>query len=56
MSRKFLVLLGMTLGSFIGGYIPVLFGADLLSFSSIIGNGIGGIIGIWISYKLTSGF
>lgn len=56
MSRKFLVLTGMTVGSLIGGYIPVLFGADLFSYSSIIFNAIGGLIGIWISYKLTEGF
>lgn len=47
---------GMIAGSFIGGYVPVLFGADLLSFTSIIGNGIGGILGIWIAFKLTQGF
>ena len=56
MSRKFLVLLGMTVGSVIGGYVPVLFGVELLSFTSIICNAIGGIVGIWIAYKLTSGF
>jgi len=56
MSRRFLILLGMTVGSFIGGYVPVLFGADLFSFTSIISNAVGGIIGIWIAYKLTSGF
>ncbi len=56
MSRKFLVLTGMTIGSIAGGYIPVLFGADLFSFTSIIFNAIGGIAGIWISYKLTEGF
>lgn len=56
MSRRFLVLLGMTIGSIAGGYIPVLFGADLLSFTSIICNAIGGLVGIWISYKLTEGF
>ena len=55
MSRKTLVMLGMVIGSIAGGYIPVLFGAGLLSFISVIGNGIGGILGIWISYKLTEG-
>lgn len=56
MSRKALVLLGMTLGSFVGGYVPLIFGADLLSVSSIIGNAVGGLIGVWLAYKLTSGF
>lgn len=53
MSRKSLVLLGMFIGSIIGGYVPVLFGADLLSFTSILGNGLGGLAGVWIAYKLT---
>ena len=46
----------MTMGSFIGGYVPVLWGAGLLSFTSVIGNAIGGLLGIWITYKLTQGF
>lgn len=56
MSRKALVMIGMVIGSYAGGYIPVLFGADLFSYTSIIGNAIGGIIGLWIAYKLTVGF
>ena len=56
MSRRFLILLGMTVGSLIGGYVPLLFGVELLSFTSIIFNAVGGIIGIWITYKLTEGF
>ncbi len=45
----------MVVGSIAGGYIPTLFGADFLSFSSILGNGAGGILGIFIVYKLTQG-
>ena len=56
MSRRFLILLGMTIGSVIGGFVPYLWGADLLSFSAIIFNAIGGIIGVWVSFKLTEGF
>jgi hypothetical protein len=56
MSRRFLILLGMTIGSVIGGFIPYLWGAGLLSFSAIIFNAIGGIVGIFVSYKLTEGF
>lgn len=47
-------MIAVFIGSVIGGYLPVLFGADLLSFSSIIGNGVGGLLGVWIAYKLTS--
>lgn len=44
---------GMVFGSLIGGYIPVLWGADIFSFSSILTSGIGGILGIYIVFKLT---
>lgn len=49
-------MLGMFVGSIVGGYIPVFLGADFISFSSAIGNGVGGIAGIFIVYKLTEGF
>lgn len=43
---------GMIMGSIIGGYIPILFGSSTFSIASVLGNGIGGIIGIWLGYKL----
>jgi hypothetical protein len=52
MSLKSIVLLGMLLGSTIGGFVPTLWGAEILSFSSILGNLIGGFLGIWIAYKI----
>ena len=54
MSSKFLVYLGMFIGSIIGGYIPTLFGAGMLSFASILISGIGAILGILIGLKLSS--
>ena len=54
MSTRFIIFIGMTLGSIIGGYIPTLFGAGLLSYSSILFSGIGSILGIWIGYKLSN--
>ncbi|HUD44888.1 MAG TPA: hypothetical protein VMR41_05065 [Patescibacteria group bacterium] len=54
--RKTLVGIGLTIGSIIGGYIPALWGASLFSYSSMIGNGIGAIVGIYITYKLTESF
>jgi hypothetical protein len=51
MSPKMIVMLGFIIGSTIGGYVPVLFGASLLSYASLAGNTIGGIIGIYIAYK-----
>ena len=49
---KKIIILGMVLGSAIGGYVPVIFGANVLSLSSIICGAIGGILGIWLSFRL----
>ncbi len=54
MSAKFLVFLGMTIGSVIGGYIPTLWGAGIFSYSSILFSGIGAILGVWIGFKLSN--
>ena len=53
MPARFLVFVGMTIGSIIGGYIPSLWGAGLFSYSSILFSGIGGILGVWIGFKLS---
>ena len=45
-------MLGMLFGSIMGGYIPTIFGASVFSMSSIICGGVGGILGIWLSFKL----
>ena len=54
MPAKFLVFVGMTVGSVIGGYIPTLCGAGLLSYSSVLFSGLGAILGVWIGYKLSN--
>ena len=41
-----------TVGTFIGGYLPTLFGADGLSPWSILGGGIGGVVVIIVVYRL----
>jgi len=46
-------MLGLFIGSTIGSYIPALFGASLISFSSIFFSAIGGVIGVYITYKLS---
>ncbi len=49
---KKVVMIGMFFGSAIGGWIPTLWGAGAFSFSSIICAGVGGVLGIWLSFKL----
>ncbi len=51
MSRKSLIFWGMTIGSLVGGYIPTLWGASILSMSGILLSGIGGFVGIWVGYR-----
>jgi phage tail tape-measure protein len=47
-----MIMLGMVVGSVAGGYIPSLFGSvDLMI--SLLGSTIGGILGIWIAFKLS---
>jgi uncharacterized membrane protein YeaQ/YmgE (transglycosylase-associated protein family) len=52
MNAKTLVRLGILIGSTVGGYVPTFFGAELLSFSALFGSLIGGIVGVWIAYKV----
>lgn len=54
MNSKFLILLGMTIGSVVGGYLPTFFGIDAISYTSVVTSSIGAIIGIIIGYKLSS--
>lgn len=49
---KKIIMLGMVFGSAIGGYIPTFFGVSAFSMISIICGGIGGIFGIWLTFKL----
>lgn len=50
---KQMIWLGMIVGSIIGGFIPSLWGAGMLSFSSILLSGVGAAFGIYAAYKVT---
>ena len=50
---KQLVWIGMFIGSTVGSFIPALWGAGVLSFSSLIFGAMGGILGILVGYKLS---
>ena len=53
MSSKSIVYLLMFIGSAIGGYVPVLWGGSVFSYTSVVTTAIGGTIGVVIGYKLT---
>jgi hypothetical protein len=46
----------MIVGSTVGGFVPMLWGAGALSFSSIIWGSVGAIAGIWLAFKISQGF
>ncbi len=54
MSSKTIVLIGVTIGSLIGGYIPVLWGGSAFSVSSVVLSTIGGSIGLILTYKMVT--
>ena len=53
MNQKSLIWMGVFIGGAIGGYIPVIFGANNISMSAIFGSAIGSFVGIWIGYKVS---
>ena len=52
MERK-LIWLGMIVGSTIGGVIPLLWGAELLSLSGLLFSAVGAIGGAFVAFKMT---
>lgn len=53
MNTKSVIWIGLFVGSAIGGWIPSIWDAGFLSFSSIIGSTIGGIAGIYAGFKIS---
>lgn len=51
MSQKTMYYIATFLGSIVGGYVPTLWGAGLVSISSLLFSGMGAILGIYIVYK-----
>lgn len=51
--NKTLLYLCITIGGAIGGYIPVLFGADGFSAWTILTSTVGSIIGIFVAARLS---
>ena len=54
MSSKSLIWIFMAIGSTVGGAVPTLWGDSFLSMWSIFFTAVGGIIGIWVGFKLSN--
>ncbi len=44
----------ITVGSLVGGYVPLFWGSGMFSFSSVMCSAIGAFIGIWVHYRMNS--
>jgi hypothetical protein len=53
MDNKTLSWIFVFIFSTVGSLIPLVWGADELSFSSILLGGAGAIFGIWLAFKMT---
>jgi uncharacterized membrane protein YeaQ/YmgE (transglycosylase-associated protein family) len=51
MPSRALIWVAILIGSTIGGAIPELWGAEMLSFTSLLLSGIGALVGLWIVFK-----
>ncbi len=51
-SRKFLIYLGVIVGSGLGSLVPKLWGAGLLSSWGILFSSVGAFVGFYVGYKL----
>jgi phage tail tape-measure protein len=53
MEQKKTIMIGMTVGSILGGALPGLWDASMFSVSGVIFTAIGGFVGIWAGYKFS---
>lgn len=53
MQPRTLIWIGVAVGSTVGGFIPTLWGASFLSFSSMLFSAVGAFAGIWLGYRLS---
>jgi hypothetical protein len=50
-SKKSLIWIAMTVGSTAGGFVPILWGGEVISFAAMLLSAIGGFAGIWFGYR-----
>jgi len=53
MNSKKIIWLLSGVGGYLGGYVPLLWGGEYFSFSSILLGAVGAILGIWVGFKMT---
>jgi hypothetical protein len=53
MGRSPIYLCG-TMGTFVGGYLPVLWGASSFSLVSLVFSAAGGVAGVWAGFRLVN--
>ncbi|MDO8471162.1 MAG: hypothetical protein Q7S49_00935 [bacterium] len=54
MNSKSIIWVGMFVGSALGGYVPLLWGGSLFSFTSVILTAAGGVLGIYFGFKISN--
>ena len=52
MTSKSFIWLGLFVGSTAGGFVPSLWGDNFLSLWSVVFSAVGGVVGIWLGFKL----
>jgi uncharacterized membrane protein YeaQ/YmgE (transglycosylase-associated protein family) len=45
--------IGIFVGSTIGGFIPGLWGDDMLSYSGVLFSGLGAFVGLWLGSRVS---
>jgi hypothetical protein len=55
MNDKKLIWWGMFVGSTLGGFVPSLWHASMLSLWGFVFSAIGGIVGIWVGWRISHG-
>jgi len=46
--------IGIFVGSTIGGFIPELWGGDMLSYSGVLLSAVGAFVGLWLGLRASS--
>ena len=51
MSSSRAIWFGIFVGSTIGGFVPLLWGGEMLSYSGVLMSRVGAFVGLWIAYR-----